>query len=134
MVDQNSLENLRAEGEKVSAVFAPDATGPNQLEIGFIGECGRFQRLTVAAAAEVAPGNATLAPTAVLQFRRNSPRPGSPIGGAGRAMEIGGNDKMQDTIHHNGSDLVPIRNSIFILRGGRAPPGHGDINGKYRGF
>ena len=26
---------------------------------------------------------------------------------------------------------MPIRNSIFILRGGRAPPGHGDINVAY---
>ena len=27
---------------------------------------------------------------------------------------------------------VPIRNSIFILRGGRAPPGHGDINVRHQ--
>jgi hypothetical protein len=57
VVDQNSPEDLRAEGEKVSAVFAPDATCPNQLEIGFIGERGRFQRLTVASAAEVLPSD-----------------------------------------------------------------------------
>jgi len=48
---------LRAESEKMNAVFAPDAAYPNQLEIGFIGERGRFQRLTVAAAAETLPGD-----------------------------------------------------------------------------
>ena len=57
MVDQNSPKDLRADGEKVSAVFALDATCPNQLKIGFIGERGRFQRLTVTAAAQVLPGD-----------------------------------------------------------------------------
>jgi hypothetical protein len=57
VVDQNSPNDLRAESKKVNAVFAPDAACPNQLEIGLMGERGRFQRLTVAAAAEVLPGD-----------------------------------------------------------------------------
>ena len=57
MVNQNSSEDLGAEREKVSAVFAPDATCVNQLEVGFIGERGRFQRLTVTPASEVLPGD-----------------------------------------------------------------------------
>jgi len=57
VVDQNSPEDLRAEREKVSAVFTPDATCLNQLEVGLIGERGRFQRLTVTAAGEVLPGD-----------------------------------------------------------------------------
>ena len=35
---------------------------------------------------------------AVLQFPRNSPRPSSALGGAGRAVEMGGREHMQDTI------------------------------------
>ena len=41
----------------MSAVFAPDATCSNQLEIIFIGERSRLERLTVTAAAQVLPGN-----------------------------------------------------------------------------
>ena len=33
---------------------------------------------------------------AVLQFPRNSPQLNSPFGGAGRAVEVGGEDYMQD--------------------------------------
>ena len=42
---------------------------------------------------------------AVLQFPRNGPRPGSPIAGAGRNVEIGGRDNMQDTIESVKIDL-----------------------------
>ena len=35
---------------------------------------------------------------AVLQFPRNSPRVREPLGGVGRAVEIGGSEHMQDTI------------------------------------
>lgn len=59
MVYKNSPKDLRAEGEKVSAIFAPDATCPNQLEVSFIGERGRFQRLTVTSAAEVLSGDSS---------------------------------------------------------------------------
>ena len=42
---------------------------------------------------------------AVLQFPRNSPRPNSPLAGAGRRVEIGERDHMQDTIESVKIDL-----------------------------
>ena len=42
---------------------------------------------------------------AVLQFPRSSPRPSSPIADAGRAVEIGGIEHMQDTIESVKIDL-----------------------------
>jgi hypothetical protein len=42
---------------------------------------------------------------AVLQFPRNSPQPNSPLGGAGRAVEVGGEDHMQDIIERVKIDL-----------------------------
>ena len=42
---------------------------------------------------------------AVLQFPRNSPRQGSPLGDAVRNVEIGGRHKMQDTIESVKIDL-----------------------------
>ena len=47
----------------------------------------------------------TLAPMAVLQFPRNSPRPSSPLGVVGRAVEIGGSNHMQDIIERVKIDL-----------------------------
>jgi hypothetical protein len=42
---------------------------------------------------------------AVLQFPRNSPRQSSPLGGAGRNVEIGGRHNMRDTIESVKIDL-----------------------------
>jgi hypothetical protein len=42
---------------------------------------------------------------AVLQFPSNSPRKSSPIGGAGRTVEIGGRGHMQDIIERVKIDL-----------------------------
>ena len=42
---------------------------------------------------------------AVLQFPRNSPRRGPQLAGAGRAVEIGGRDHMQDIIERVKIDL-----------------------------
>jgi len=42
---------------------------------------------------------------AVLQFPRNSPRPREPLVGAGRTVEIGGREHMQDTIESVKIDL-----------------------------
>jgi hypothetical protein len=42
---------------------------------------------------------------AVLQFPRNSPRHASPLGGAGRSVEIGERHDMQDTIESVKVDL-----------------------------
>ncbi len=42
---------------------------------------------------------------AVLQFPRNSPQPNSPLGGTGRAVEIGGKDHMQVTLERVKIDL-----------------------------
>ena len=42
---------------------------------------------------------------AVLQFPRNSPRQGSPLAGASRAVDIGERQDMQDTIESVNIDL-----------------------------
>ena len=55
MIDENSPDDLRAEGEEVRAVFAFDATRANQLEIRLVGDGGRFQG--VVAAPQMLPGD-----------------------------------------------------------------------------
>ena len=42
---------------------------------------------------------------AILQFPRDSPQPNSPLRAAGRTVEVGGEDHMQDTIGRMKIDL-----------------------------
>jgi hypothetical protein len=57
MVYQNSPDDLRAEGQKVRAVFTLDAAGSNQLEVSLIGHGCRLQRMAGLAAVQVYPGD-----------------------------------------------------------------------------
>ena len=53
MVYQNSAHHLRAEGQKVRTVLTLDAAGSNQLEVGFIGQGSRLQRMARLAAIQM---------------------------------------------------------------------------------
>src|SRR4029077_687411 len=57
MVHQNSPDDLRADGEKVYAVFAANAARSNQLEASLIGDSGRFQRVAGVPAGQLSPGD-----------------------------------------------------------------------------
>jgi len=58
MVDQDSPDDLRAQSQKVSAIFAPDPVGTNQLQIRLIGQCGGFQALPGSPPLKIVTGNA----------------------------------------------------------------------------
>ena len=57
VVHQNSSDHLRAQREKVKAVFTANASRPLQLEIRLIGQGRGFQGLAGRTTPEVAPGN-----------------------------------------------------------------------------
>jgi hypothetical protein len=57
MIHDKAPHDLRAESKEMQTVFALDAAGANQFEIGFIDQGGGFEG--VVAAREMDPGNSS---------------------------------------------------------------------------